>query len=89
MSNVNDNKSEHMNNLRYVTGDAMAELYGQYNSTDEDKFGAIVGVDIGVMGKLIHDGKLTENNFEIVCDYLKPTEKLKTIWKRFYVDNWL
>lgn len=56
-------KSDYMNNLRYVIGDAMEELYGVYNSTDEDKFGETVGVGKGVISKILHDGEITEEVF--------------------------
>jgi len=82
---INFPKSDHMNNLRYVIGDAMEELYGKYTSTDEDRFGVTVGVGKGVISKIIQDGAIAEEDFIKVCSYLNPSEELKTLWKNFYL----
>lgn len=76
-------KSDHMNDLRYVIGDAMEELYGIYKATDEDKFGETIGVGKGVISKILHDGEITKENFTSVCYYLNPPKDLKPYGKTF------
>jgi DNA-binding Xre family transcriptional regulator len=69
-----------LENLRYTLGDVMVN-----KECDEEKLAELIGVDKDNLSDLIHHGRVNLHDFEKICDFLKPNDELKKLWRRHYV----
>lgn len=61
----------------------MLDLYNECNDEAERKLAAIIGVDS--LSAILHNQQISEEDFDLICNYLKPEEPVKESWKRDYV----
>lgn len=71
--------------LRCTLSDKMKEIFGNNDKTNEHKMAKIIGISLESLSNLVHKGHINNNDFLIVCDYLKPSKLLRKDWERHYV----
>jgi len=74
-------------NLRFTISDVMTRLFGFYREDDISKMASIIGISLESLTDLVHNGIVNQEDFSLICAYLKPAQELKERWYRFYVIN--